>query len=93
MKQIALLLALIAPAVALDYPAYKIGPPVCHQGDTNCSEFVGRRQTQGGDDFDVLTIGPGGRICGPAIVRGFKEGDPLLDIGPGVCIPALDGSK
>lgn len=74
-----------------------IGPPVCSPPPTgvapeNCHELIVAGGTQE-NLFDVLDIGPGGRICGPAIVRRFKEGDPALELGPGVCIPSLDGSK
>lgn len=41
------------------------------------------------DTFSVLEIGPGGRICGPAIVRGSREGPVALELSAGVCIPEL----
>ena len=66
-------------------------PPICSPPPAgvsidHCHELVVIDGSQG-SLFEVLTIGPGGRICGPAIVRGF-QGAPALKLDAGACIPA-----
>lgn len=67
---------------------HPIGPPVCSPPPPGISQDHCAELVVAGSAFNVLTVGPGGRICGPATVRAFKEGDPALELGPGVCIPA-----
>lgn len=83
----------VTPALAQEVQQDNIGSPACvdvpFAASTECFELL----VQGMKDmetFDVLTIGRGGRICGPATVRAFKEGEPALELGPGVCIPAME---
>jgi hypothetical protein len=69
----------------------EISPSVCgHQPlGMKCSELVVIGGI-GDNSFTVLEIGPGGYICGPAVVRAVKDGLAALTLEKGVCIPRPD---
>jgi hypothetical protein len=72
-------------------------PAFCAPGAKNCYELV-VESIAGGKDVVIIEVGPGGKLCGPAKVRGF-DGKVMLDVAEGVCIPAAkmslanEGSK
>jgi hypothetical protein len=63
-------------------------PPLCTATPpgVTCYELLVTGKIFNGDSVDVLEIGSGGSICGPAVVRMSSEVE-LLRLAPGVCIP------
>jgi hypothetical protein len=65
------------------------GVPICTDPAPGswCYELLVIGKTESSKLFDALEIGPGGRICGPAVVRIDKD-TIALTLSKGVCIPA-----
>lgn len=85
---LAALSVMAASASAEEVVPYSyVTPAVCDETEpgVDCRELTVNNLV--GEHFTVLEIGPGGRICGPAIVRYGKDRD-ALTLTKGVCIPA-----
>jgi hypothetical protein len=71
-----------APLIAGDLPPLCTAPPP----GVTCYELLVTGKIFNGDSVDVLEIGSGGSICGPAVVRMSSDIE-LMRLAPGVCIP------
>ncbi len=98
MRRLALLCVLLAGSALAgeSIPTNAVGvatySPTCSPlppgvTEDHCFELIVQSLDHGAI-FDVLSVGPGGRVCGPATVRTSKDGRPALTVDAGVCIPA-----